>query len=78
MLRTLQKVKCLRLRGQIRLSGNMNKKVKAPAGYHWMKSGSSYKLMKNPRGGYKPHKGASMMASFKVQMKHASPKKKGK
>ena len=24
----------------------MNKKVKAPAGYHWMKSGAGYKLMK--------------------------------
>ena len=54
----------------------MNKKVKAPKGYHWMKSGAGYKLMKNPRGGYKAHKGSSLMASFKVQMKHASPKKK--
>ena len=53
----------------------MNKKVKAPAGYHWMKSGSSYKLMKHS-GKFKPHKGASMMANFKVQMKHSSPKKK--
>ena len=54
----------------------MNKKVKAPQGYHWMKSGAGYKLMKNPRGGYKAHKGSSLMASFKVQMKHASPKKR--
>ena len=54
----------------------MNKKVKAPAGYHWMKAGAGYKVMKNPRGGYKPHKGASMMASFKVQMTHSKSKKK--
>ena len=39
----------------------MNKKVKAPAGYHWK---------------FKAHRGASVMADFKVQMKHASPKKK--
>ena len=46
----------------------MNKKVKAPKGYHWMKSGKGVKLMKNPRGGYKAHKGASLTTSFKVQM----------
>ena len=54
----------------------MNKTVKAPKGYHWMKSGSSYKLMKNPAGGYKPHKGSSVNASFKVQMAHKKTKKK--
>ena len=54
----------------------MSKKVKAPAGYHWMKAGSGYKLMKNPKGGYKAHKGASTMASFKVQMAHSKSKKK--
>ena len=28
------------------------KKVKAPAGFHWMKKGTNtYKLMKNPAGG---------------------------
>ena len=48
----------------------MNKKVKAPKGYHWMKSGKGVKLMKTPRGGYKPHKGASLTASFKVQKVH--------
>ena len=53
----------------------MNKSVRAPAGYHWMKSGASYKLMKNPRGGYKAHKGASLTASFKVQMAPHSKKK---
>ena len=45
-------------------------KVKAPDGYHWMKSGKSYKLMKNPSGGYKPHKGASQSANFEVQKVH--------
>ena len=56
----------------------MNKKVKAPQGYHWMKAGAGYKLMKNPKGGYKAHKGSSLMASFKVQMVHSNAKKKGK
>ena len=56
----------------------LDKKVKAPQGYHWMKAGSGYKLMKNPRGGYKAHKGSSLMASFKVQMVHSNAKKKGK
>jgi len=46
----------------------MNKKVKAPKGFHWMKSGKGVKLMKNPSVGYKAHKGASLTASFKVQM----------
>jgi hypothetical protein len=53
----------------------MNKNVKAPKGYHWMKSGKGVKLMKNPRGGYKSHKGASLTASFKVQMTPHSKKK---
>ena len=30
-----------------------NKSVQAPEGFHWMKHGKSYKLMKNPTGGYK-------------------------
>jgi len=45
-------------------------KVKAPDGYHWMKRGNSYKLMKDPAGGYKPHKGASKSANFEVQKTH--------
>ena len=53
----------------------MNKKVKAPKGYHWMKSGRGVKLMKNPRGGYKSHKGASLTTSFKVQMVPHAKKK---
>ena len=35
-------------------------KVKAPDGHHWMKKGSNYKLMKDPAGGYKPHKGGRL------------------
>ena len=36
-----------------------------------MKSGKGMpKLMKNPAGGYKPHKGASLTADFKVQKLH--------
>jgi hypothetical protein len=46
------------------------KRVKAPAGFHWMKSGKGFKLMKNPAGGFKAHKGASVFASFEVQKVH--------
>ncbi len=53
----------------------MNKKVKAPTGYHWMKSAKGVKLMKHT-GKFKPHKGASLTTNFKVQMKHSKPKKK--
>ena len=45
-------------------------KVKAPKGYHWMKSGKTYNLMKDPADGYKAHKGASKSADFKVQKVH--------
>ena len=45
-------------------------KVPAPKGYHWMKSGKSYKLMKDPVGRYKPHKGASKSANFEIQKIH--------
>ena len=45
-------------------------KVKAPKGYHFMKKGSKVSLMKNPKGGYKPHKGASLFTSFPVKKKH--------
>ena len=45
-------------------------KVVAPKGYHWMKSGKGYKLMKDPADGYKPHKGASKSANFEVQKVH--------
>jgi len=45
------------------------KRVKAPAGFHWMKSGTKVKLMKHP-GKFKPHKGASLYASFDIQKVH--------
>ena len=52
------------------------KRVKAPAGHHWMKKGKNqYKLMKHT-GKFKKHKGASLMADFKVQTRHVKPKKK--
>ena len=46
------------------------KSVEAPKGFHWMKSGKGYKLMKNPPAGYKPHKGASLKANFEIQTIH--------
>ena len=49
-------------------------KVNAPKGHHWMKSGSTYKLIKDPAEGYKPHKGASKAANFEVQKVHRSKK----
>ena len=45
------------------------KSVKAPAGFHWMKSGSGYKLMKHT-GKFVKHPGASLVAKFKVQKLH--------
>tara|TARA_R100000700_G_scaffold9635_1_gene14003 strand:+ start:194 stop:352 length:159 start_codon:yes stop_codon:yes gene_type:complete len=52
----------------------MKKTVDAPKGFHWMKHGKGFKLMKNPEGGYKPHKGGSLKASFEVQKVHARKK----
>ena len=46
------------------------KSISAPRGYHFMKKGSGYTLMKNPTGGFKPHKGASLKAIFKIQKVH--------
>ena len=46
------------------------KSVEAPKGFHWMKSGAGFKLMKNPSTGYKPHAGASKKASFEVKTVH--------
>jgi hypothetical protein len=45
------------------------KRVKAPAGYHWMTTGKAPKLMKH-KGKFVPHKGASLYASFDIQTKH--------
>ena len=50
-------------------------KVKAPKGYHWMKSGKGApKLMKNPPGGYKAHKGASQTFNYAIQKLHKKKK----
>ena len=48
----------------------MMKSVKPPKGFHWMKSGKTFKLMKHT-GKFKPHKGASLMAKFSVQKIHS-------
>tara|TARA_R100001510_G_C7587262_1_gene158133 strand:+ start:385 stop:534 length:150 start_codon:yes stop_codon:yes gene_type:complete len=45
------------------------KSIKAPKGFHWMKKGATYKLMK---GNYKPHKGAVRMAKFAIQKRHGT------
>jgi len=51
--------------------GKGQKTVAAPKGFHWMKSGKGYNLMK---GEYKPHTNAVKRASFNIQKVH---KKKG-
>ena len=45
-------------------------KVQAPEGYHWMKSGKTFKLMKDPKDGYKKHRGSSKAANFEIQKVH--------
>ena len=46
-------------------------KVKAPKGYHWMKSSKGApKLMKH-KGKFVPHKGASLSFNFAIQKLHA-------
>ena len=45
------------------------KSIKAPKGFHFMKSGQTYKLMKH-QGTFVPHKGASLLAKFTIQTKH--------
>ena len=52
-----------------------DKKVKAPAGYHWMKKGAGYKLMKHA-GKFVKHPGASLYASFDIQKVHKRGSKK--
>tara|TARA_R110000744_G_scaffold120605_3_gene224773 strand:- start:241 stop:402 length:162 start_codon:yes stop_codon:yes gene_type:complete len=49
------------------------KRIKAPAGHHWMKRGNFFKLMKHT-GKFKAHKGASLTAVFKVQKSHVEEK----
>jgi len=46
-------------------------KVKAPRGYHFMKKKGKFKLMKNPKGGYKKHKGSSLSMSVPVVKRHS-------
>ena len=48
----------------------MKKDVSSPKGFHWMKSGKGFKLMKDPTTGYKAHKGASKKASFEIKSVH--------
>ena len=57
-----KKVECLK-------QSLVNMKVKAPKGYHWMKDGKNYKLMKHT-GKFVKHKGASLTASFAIQKQH--------
>jgi len=45
-------------------------KVDAPKGYHWMKVEKAYKIMKDPKDGFKPHRGASKAVDFPVQRTH--------
>jgi hypothetical protein len=44
-------------------------RVEAPKGHHWMKSGKSFKLMRDSKEGYKSHKGSTKTANFKVGKK---------
>ena len=46
-------------------------KVKAPRGYHFMKKKGKFKLMKNPIGGYKKHKGSSLTMNVPVVKRHS-------
>jgi|TARA_Y100000114_G_C11614304_1_gene256612 hypothetical protein len=45
-------------------------KVKAPKGFHFMKVGKGYKLMKHT-GKFVKHKGASLTADFPVIKRHS-------
>tara|TARA_R110000796_G_scaffold22235_1_gene64660 strand:+ start:371 stop:544 length:174 start_codon:yes stop_codon:yes gene_type:complete len=46
------------------------KSVKAPSGFHWMSQGEGkYSLMEHS-GKFVAHKGASLVAEFKVQKIH--------
>ena len=50
-----------------------NKTVAPPKGFHWMKAGKGYRLMK---GDYTPHAGAVKKASFEIQKVHKNGKSK--
>ncbi len=47
------------------------KSIKAPNGFHWMKSKNGLKLMKHT-GTFKKHPKASLTAKFTVQKRHES------
>ena len=51
-------------------------KVKAPRGYHFMKKKGKFKLMKNPKGGYKKHKGSSLTMNVPLVKRHSKWKTK--
>lgn len=57
------------------MAAGKTKRVKAPDSYHWMKKGSSYKLMKHT-GKFVKHPGASLYANFPIQKIHKSGSKK--
>ncbi|BAQ89052.1 hypothetical protein [uncultured Mediterranean phage uvMED] len=40
------------------------KHIEAPQGFHWMKHGKGYKLMKDPAGGFVRHAEASKKVPF--------------
>ena len=65
-----QKTEPLQDIGVARLGDNMNKKIRAPKGFHFMGKGKSLRLMKHT-GQFKKHKGASLTASIKVIKKHS-------
>ena len=46
------------------------KKVKAPKGFHWMKTKSGVRLMKH-KGKYKKHQGSSVYHQFKTVKMHS-------
>ena len=46
-------------------------KVKAPRGYHFMKKKGKFKLMKNPKGGYKKHKGSFLSMNVPLVKSHS-------
>jgi|TARA_Y100000289_G_C3803469_1_gene90169 hypothetical protein len=47
------------------------KTIKAPKGYHFMKSKSGLKLMKH-KGKFVPHKGGSLTVKLPIQKRHGS------
>ena len=52
-------------------AGGGYKSIKAPKGFHWMKSKNGLNLMKHT-GAFKKHPGASLTAKFTVQKRHGS------